>query len=58
LTRHLSEWFAHEVEIVAQVVPAIEKARMKYGYAQASTDGQSVAAQVKALRAAGAKIVF
>jgi DNA invertase Pin-like site-specific DNA recombinase len=31
---------------------------MKYGYARVSTDGQSVDAQVKALRAAGAKTVF
>ena len=31
---------------------------MKYGYARASTDGQSVAAQVAALNAAGAAKVF
>jgi DNA invertase Pin-like site-specific DNA recombinase len=31
---------------------------MKYGYARVSTDGQSVAAQVTALRAAGAVKVF
>lgn len=31
---------------------------MKYGYARVSTDGQSVDAQVKALRAAGASTVF
>ena len=31
---------------------------MKYGYARVSTDGQSVAAQVAALRAAGAGQVF
>jgi DNA invertase Pin-like site-specific DNA recombinase len=31
---------------------------MKYGYARVSTDGQSVDAQVKALRAAGAEKVF
>ncbi len=31
---------------------------MKYGYARVSTDGQSVDAQVKALRTAGAKTVF
>jgi DNA invertase Pin-like site-specific DNA recombinase len=31
---------------------------MKYGYARVSTDSQSVDAQVKALRAAGAKTVF
>src|SRR5260370_27839522 len=31
---------------------------MKYGYARVSTDGLSVAGQVKALRAAGAKTVF
>ena len=31
---------------------------MKYGYVRVSTDGQSVDAQVKALRAAGAKTVF
>jgi DNA invertase Pin-like site-specific DNA recombinase len=31
---------------------------MIYGYARASTDGQSVDAQVKALRAAGAEKVF
>lgn len=31
---------------------------MKYGYARVSTDGQSVDAQVKQLRAAGAKAVF
>jgi DNA invertase Pin-like site-specific DNA recombinase len=31
---------------------------MKYGYARVSTDGQSVAAQVAALRAAGAVKVF
>jgi DNA invertase Pin-like site-specific DNA recombinase len=31
---------------------------MKYGYARVSTDGQSVAAQVAALRAAGAGKVF
>ena len=31
---------------------------MKYGYAQVSTDGQSVAAQVAALKAAGAGKVF
>jgi DNA invertase Pin-like site-specific DNA recombinase len=31
---------------------------MKYGYARVSTDGQSVAAQVAALRAAGADKVF
>jgi DNA invertase Pin-like site-specific DNA recombinase len=30
---------------------------MKYGYARVSTDGQSVDAQVKALRAAGAEKV-
>jgi hypothetical protein len=34
------------------------KSRMKYGYARVSTDGQSVAAQVVALRAAGATKVF
>ena len=31
---------------------------MKYGYARVSTDGQSVAAQVAALNAAGAGKVF
>jgi DNA invertase Pin-like site-specific DNA recombinase len=31
---------------------------MKYGYARVSTDGQSVAAQVSALNAAGAVKVF
>ena len=31
---------------------------MKYGYARISTDGQSVDAQVKQLRAAGAEKVF
>jgi hypothetical protein len=31
---------------------------MIYGYARVSTDGQSVAAQVKELRAAGAEKVF
>ena len=31
---------------------------MKYGYARVSTDGQSVDAQVEALKAAGAKTVF
>lgn len=31
---------------------------MKYGYARVSTDGQSLAAQVKQLRAAGAEEVF
>jgi len=31
---------------------------MIYGYARASTDGQSVDAQVKELRAAGAEKVF
>ena len=31
---------------------------MKYGYARVSTDGQSVAAQVAALSAAGAGRVF
>jgi DNA invertase Pin-like site-specific DNA recombinase len=31
---------------------------MKYGYARVSTDGQSVAAQVAALNAAGAEKVF
>ncbi|HYQ21484.1 MAG TPA: recombinase family protein, partial [Xanthobacteraceae bacterium] len=31
---------------------------MIYGYARVSTDGQSVAAQVAALRAAGAGKVF
>ena len=31
---------------------------MKYGYARVSTDGQSVAAQVAALNAAGARKVF
>jgi DNA invertase Pin-like site-specific DNA recombinase len=31
---------------------------MKYGYARVSTDGQSVAAQVTALNAAGATKVF
>src|SRR5271165_3458435 len=31
---------------------------MKYGYARVSTDGQSVDAQVKQLRAAGAEKVF
>ncbi len=31
---------------------------MKYGYARVSTDGQSVDAQVKALKRAGAKKVF
>ena len=31
---------------------------MKYGYARVSTDGQSVAAQVAQLRAAGAAKVF
>lgn len=31
---------------------------MKYGYARVSTDGQSVAAQVAALHAAGATRVF
>jgi DNA invertase Pin-like site-specific DNA recombinase len=31
---------------------------MKYGYARVSTDGQSLDAQVKELRAAGAEKVF
>ena len=31
---------------------------MKYGYARVSTDGQSVAAHVAALNAAGARKVF
>ena len=31
---------------------------MKYGYARVSTDGQSVAAQVAALKAAGSGTVF
>jgi DNA invertase Pin-like site-specific DNA recombinase len=31
---------------------------MKYGYARISTDGQSVAAQVAALKAAGSGKVF
>jgi DNA invertase Pin-like site-specific DNA recombinase len=31
---------------------------MKYGYARVSTDGQSLDAQVKQLRAAGAEKVF
>ena len=31
---------------------------MKYGYARVSTDGQSVDAQVKQLRAAGAEKIF
>ena len=31
---------------------------MNYGYARVSTDGQSVDAQVKQLRAAGAEKVF
>ena len=31
---------------------------MKYGYARVSTDGQSVAAQVTALKQAGAEKVF
>ena len=34
------------------------KSSMKYGYARVSTDGQSVAAQVTALKAAGAGKVF
>src|SRR4029077_4869370 len=34
------------------------KSGMKYGYARVSTDGQSVAAQVAALQAAGASKVF
>ena len=34
------------------------KSGMKFGYARVSTDGQSVAAQVAALRAAGAGKVF
>ena len=32
--------------------------KMKYGYARVSTDGQSLDAQVKQLRAAGAEKVF
>jgi DNA invertase Pin-like site-specific DNA recombinase len=31
---------------------------MRYGYARVSTDGQSVDAQVRQLRAAGARQVF
>ena len=31
---------------------------MKYGYARVSTDGQSIDAQVRQLRAAGARQVF
>jgi DNA invertase Pin-like site-specific DNA recombinase len=31
---------------------------MKYGYARVSTDGESLDAQVKQLRAAGAEKVF
>jgi DNA invertase Pin-like site-specific DNA recombinase len=31
---------------------------MKYGYARVSTDGQSVDAQVRQLKAAGCKTVF
>jgi len=34
------------------------KSGMKYGYAKVSNDGQSVAAQVAALNAAGAAPVF
>jgi len=37
---------------LVQITPMI------YGYARVSTDGQSVDAQVRALRAAGCKTVF
>ena len=36
----------------------VHKSGMKYGYARVSTDGQSLDAQVKQLRAAGAEKVF
>jgi hypothetical protein len=36
----------------------VHKLPMKYGYAQVSTDGQSLDAQVKQLRVAGAEKVF
>jgi len=36
----------------------VHKVCMKYGYARVSTGGQSVAAQVAALRQAGAEKVF
>ena len=36
----------------------VQNDRMKYGYARVSTDGQSVDAQVKQLRAAGAEKIF
>src|SRR5579883_2666225 len=43
---------------VAKVSPLRHPRGMIFGYARVSTDGQSVGAQVKTLRAAGAKKIF
>lgn len=46
------------INFVAKVSAFRQPYRMICGYARVSTDGQSVVAQVKALRAAGSEKVF
>jgi hypothetical protein len=58
VSRNLHKTQAAEIRPLSSCRLYVQNGGMIYGYARVSTDGQSVAAQVAALTAAGAEKVF